>query len=115
MHLSLIHIYLGTAGMDTEAQKARVPASLETMITWSKHSDNAMSLGWVSFEGDEWGKMFDPYTEASTYANAMALKFITGVESLDQFAEYQQKALDLGFAESLERMQETYDKNHAND
>ena len=45
----------------------------------------------------------------------MALKFITGVESLDQFAEYQQKALDLGFAESLERMQETYDKNHAND
>lgn len=107
--------YLGTAGMDTEAQKARVPASLETMITWSKHSDNAMSLGWVSFEGDEWGKMFDPYTEAATYANAMALKFITGVESLDQFAEYQQKALALGFAESLERMQETYDKNHAND
>lgn len=106
--------FIGTNAVNVETQKTSVPDYLETQITWSKNSDNALALGWVSFEGDEWGKMYDPYTEAATYANAMALKFITGVEPLDKFEEYQQKALELGFAESLERMQETYDKNQAN-
>ena len=100
--------YVGNADMTVETQKTSVPKSLETMITWSKNSDNNLAIGWVSFEGDAWGKMYDPYTEASTYANAMALKFITGVEPIEKFEEYQQKALDLGFAVSRDEMQKAY-------
>ena len=104
---------IGSGELNVETQKTMVPPSMETWITWTKNSDNALAIGWVSFEGDEWSKMYDPYTEAATYANAMALKFITGVEPLDKFEEYQQKALELGFAESRDRMQEAYDKCHA--
>ena len=100
--------YVGNSEMTVETQKTNVPKSLETMITWSKNSDNALAIGWVSFEGDAWGKMYDPYTEAATYANAMALKFITGVEPIEKFDDYQKQALELGFAVSRDEMQKAY-------
>lgn len=107
---------LGTANMDTDAQKTTLPVNMVTSVTWSKNSDNALAIGWVTFEGDAWGKMYDPYTEASTYADPMILKFITGVESIeDKWDEYQKTALALGFAQSRDEMQKAYDAMHEND
>ncbi len=104
--------FIGVPTMDVEKQKTEVPAQLKNGIVWGKNTDNTMAIGWVSFEGDEWGQMWDPYTEAATYADAMVLKFITGVEPIENFDKYQQKALDMGYAESLVKMQECYDKSN---
>lgn len=48
-------------------------------------------------------------TEISTYKSEMVLKYITGVESLDTFEEYQQTIMDLGLEEAIELYQKGYD------
>ncbi len=104
--------FLGSSNMSVEKQKTEVPANLKTGIVWGANTDNAMAIGWVAFEGDAWGEMYDPYTEAATYADAMALKFITGAEPIENFEKFQQKALEMGYAKSLEKMQEAYNKSN---
>ena len=66
----------------------------------------------VSFAGDGWAQMFDPYTEAETYFAPMILRFITGKEPIEKFDEYSQKAMDMGFAEARDKMQEAYNTQH---
>ena len=47
--------------------------------------------------------------EVETYRDEMVLKYITGVESLDSFEQYQQTMKDLGIDEAIELTQNGYD------
>lgn len=85
---------------------------MQSYIVWGQNAEPILNIGYVIFDGDGWGEMYTPYTEAETYARPMALKFITGAEPLDKFDEYRQTALDLGFREATEKMQQAYDLMH---
>ena len=47
--------------------------------------------------------------EVETYRDEMVLKYITGVESLDSFDQYQQTLKDLGIEEAIQLTQKGYD------
>lgn len=47
--------------------------------------------------------------EIETYRDEMVLKFITGIESLDRYPEYQQHIWDLGLQEAIDLTQKAYD------
>lgn len=47
-----------------------------------------------------------------TYCNEMNQKFITGQVSLDKYAEYEQKIMDLGMGRLIEIYKGAYDKQH---
>lgn len=85
---------------------------IQAHVTWGENADASMQIGYVIFDGDGWGEMYTPYVEAETYVMPMMLKFVTGAEPLDKFDEYRETALELGFREATEKMQQAYDLMH---
>ena len=95
-----------------EDQQTKTSDYQHATAVWGDHADFSDSIGFVSFAGDGWAQMFDPYTEAETYFAPMILRFITGKEPIEKFDEYSQKAMDMGFAEARDKMQEAYNTQH---
>lgn len=88
----------------------RLSDKMEAALTWGENAAPTNNLGYIIFEDDDWGTMYSQYTEASTYADPMVLRFITGAESLDKFDEFVQTAGDMGFNGARDMMQAALDK-----
>ncbi|MBE5776607.1 MAG: extracellular solute-binding protein [Clostridiales bacterium] len=93
-----------------EQQKTTISTMQQTYNTWDANSTYSKVIGYINFEGEGWGEMYDLYVEADTYAAPMVIKFITGAESLDGFDAYAQKVLDLGMAEARDKTQYAIDR-----
>ena len=63
----------------------------------------------LSMTNEESIRRSEIMAEVETYRDEMVLKYITGVESLDSFEQYQQTMKDLGIDEAIELTQNGYD------
>ncbi len=95
-----------------EFQQTYISDWYQASAVWGQDAQPDYKIGYVTFEGDGWGVFSDPHTEAETYALPMFMKMMTGVESLDNYDTVVQTALDMGYAEARNLMQEAYNKQH---
>lgn len=79
---------------------------------WGEYSDRDNVIGFVSFDGDGWDEMVTPYNDASTTFSAYVLRVIMGEASLDDYEAMCHTCWDLGFAESRELCQASYNAQH---
>ena len=63
----------------------------------------------LSMTNEESIRRSEIMAEVETYRDEMVLKYITGVESLDSFDQYQQTLKDLGIEEAIQLTQKGYD------
>ncbi len=63
----------------------------------------------LSMTNEESIRRSEIMAEVETYRDEMVLKYITGVESLDSFDQYQQTLKDLGLEEAIQLTQKGYD------
>lgn len=127
------YMYQGTVSWSDRARRlanlstAEVPApSIEWQQTlgnlspddkgaaiWGENASMEYLIGYVVFDGTGWGDMYDPYTEAETYALPMVIKFITGEADIEtEWDAYAEKANNMGYAFARDKMQEAYNIQH---
>lgn len=99
-------------GTSMEIQKTKTSSWHAAASIWGSNAVPKLNIGYVVFDGDGWGKMYDQYVEADTYALPMVLKFITGAEDLKDFDAFAQKALDMGYKGARDAMQAAYELQH---
>ena len=75
-------------------------------------SQSYFNGGYVTFDGDGWSQMYDPYVDADTYFAPTVLRMMTGAESIDRFEEFSKTAWDMGMGISRQLMQESYNRQH---
>ena len=100
----------GTSDTTTEGMKTKISHWQETCNIWDSGADYSKVIGYINFEGEGWGEMYDLYVEADTYAAPMVIKFITGEADLADFDAYAQKTLDMGMAEARDKTQYAIDR-----
>ena len=93
-----------------EEQKTTISSTQDTYNIWDSNSTYSKVIGYINFEGDGWGEMYDRYVEADTYAAPMVIRFITGKSDLSEFDDFAQNTLDLGMAEARDLTQYAYDR-----
>lgn len=83
----------------------------EAVYKWIENSEAPKyALPALSFTEDENERYADISSSMDTYINTMALKFITGEESLDNFDDFVKELNKLGLEEILEIQQNAFDR-----
>ena len=92
-------------------QKKNNPIVAEAVYTWTEnHDSNKYALPMVTMTDEELMKYTDAWAAISTYVKEMALKFITGEESLDNWDTYLKTVEEYGIKDVLETYQAAYDR-----
>ena len=110
--------YVGTTGTGLAVQaenmvrQKNVPASVEAVDLWVEDNETSEHLypTGVSLTTDESSELSAIENAINTYASEMALKFLTGEESLDNFDSFVETMNEMGLPRVLEIRQAAYDR-----
>ena len=110
--------YIGTTGTGLAVQaenmvrQKNVPASVEAVDLWVEDNETSEHLypTGVSLTTDESSELSAIENAINTYASEMALKFLTGEESLDNFDNFVETLNEIGLPRVLEIRQAAYDR-----
>ena len=92
-----------------EGQKTVASEWQQCSNIWGQNADTEMALGYVSYDTVPYDQISVPYERASTYALPQILKIMVGQESFDRYDEVIQEALNRGWADARDLMQQAYD------
>ena len=93
-------------------QQTTVTPWNESTAVWGANANFDMNIGYVSFTGDGWAEMADPYYQADSYAQVAFMNYIIGMQDVAEYDLMAQTALDMGYAEARDLMQAAYNKQH---
>lgn len=110
--------YSGTTGVgfavqaDNMVRQKNAPVASEAVDLWIQNTeakDHLIPVG-VSLTTDESSELSAIENAINTYASEMALKFLTGEESLDNFDSFVETLNEMGLPRVLEIRQAAYDR-----
>lgn len=81
-------------------------------VVWSQGADRDYVWKYLTFEGDGWGQFEGAYNDAATYGDPIALKFIVGEESLDNYDEFKETCKSIGLDKAQQVAQAALDKQN---
>lgn len=84
--------------------------SKDAMNAWTKTEDAKYAIGTMMYTSEESAKMSKIMSEINTFVEEMRLKFIMGIESLDNFDKYVDQLKQLGVDEYISIQQAAYDR-----
>ena len=87
------------------------PAAAEAVYTWIENTEAQKHyLPSLAMTSEENSRFADLSAPINTYVKEMALKFVTGDESLDGFDKFVEKLNSMGLQECLDLQQAAYDR-----
>lgn len=110
--------YVGTTGTGLAVQaenmvrQKNVPVAVDAVDIWVQDNETSEHLcpAGISYTSDESTELSAIQNTVNTYATEMALKYLTGEESLDNFDSFVATLNEMGLPRVLEIQQAAYDR-----
>lgn len=94
---------------DAYKQYKNSPEAADALDMWSK-PENKIQLPYLSFTGDESKEDATTMTDIYTYLTEMQLKFVMGIEPIENFDKYVEKMKQLGIDKAIKIRQDALNR-----